>query len=198
MEILPDAFSIWLTQYGSIALFFLLALGIVCLPVPEDTLMMFAGLLMYNGDLPIGWGYLSACLGSICGISVSYFIGHKAGDFLIKKYGKYLGLTDERMIRVHWWFERFGGWFLIIGYFIPGIRHFTGLFAGISAMEFRHFAFYAYPGAIIWVTLLLSIGYFFGTCCEQMIEIVEHNIEIFLVVAAIIICGYLVFKFRKK
>lgn len=198
MDTLPDMFTIWLVQYGSIALFILLALGIVCLPVPEDTLMMFAGFLVHQGTLPLGWVLLAAYSGSICGISVSYFIGLKAGDYIIKRYGKYIGLTEERMTRVHWWFERFGGWFLVVGYFIPGLRHFTGLFAGVSNMEYRHFAAYAYTGAMAWVILLLSAGYFFGSCCEQVIEIVEHHVETALSVTVVIFCFYLYIKFRKK
>jgi membrane protein DedA with SNARE-associated domain len=200
MEAVPDTFSFWLIQYGSISLFVLLALGIICLPIPEDTLMIFAGILMHQGYLPISWTFLSACLGSICGITVSYLIGYKMGDFLINKYGKYIGLTESRMLQVHWWFERFGGWFLIIGYFIPGLRHFTGLFAGISAMEFRHFILYAYPGAIVWVTVLLSVGYFFGNCCEQLIEIIEQNLEIFLTSLVVLVSLYFLLKyfFKKK
>lgn len=198
MEILPDAFAVWIIQYGSFALFALLAVGIICLPIPEDTLMIFAGILMNQGYLPIGWAILAALSGSICGITTSYFIGYKAGDFLIKKYGVYVGLTQARMEQVHWWFERFGGWFLVIGYFIPGLRHFTGLFAGFSAMEFRHFAFYAYIGAVAWVSLMLSVGYFFGHCCEQVFEVVENNVEIIVPLVGVLIIVYLLFKFSTK
>lgn len=198
MELLPEALSLWLIEYGSLALFVLLALGIICVPIPEDTLMIFTGILINQGYLPAGRAYLAACLGSICGISTSYFLGHKVGDVIIKKYGGYFGLTQARMERVHWWFERFGGIFLVIGYFIPGLRHLTGLFAGFSAMEYKHFVCYAYPGAIAWVSLMLSIGFFFGHCCEGVIEIFENNIEIVIPILALFFLIYLFFKFRKK
>lgn len=193
-----DPFVFWLVHYGGIALFALLALGIIVLPVPEDTLVIFAGILINQKVLPIGSTFILACLGSICGITVSYFIGRTAGDFLIKKYGKYIGLTQERMEQVHWWFERFGRWVLFIGYFVPGLRHFTGLFAGISGYEYSHFALYAYTGAILWITALLSIGYFFGSCCESVIELIEDNVEFVLYAGAILFLAYLAFKIFKN
>jgi membrane protein DedA with SNARE-associated domain len=191
IETFADSFSLWLVQYGYIALFGLLALGIVVLPVPEDTLMILAGVLIYQGVLPPGLTYLSALLGSICGITVSYLIGRTVGEYLLKKYGKYIGITEERLARVHWWFERYGKWVIFFGFFVPGLRHFTGLFAGISYLEYKVFSLYAYCGATLWVSLLISIGYFFGNCCESFIEFAEDNIEYALSALAIAFLIYL-------
>ena len=181
-----EVFSLWLVEYGCLALFILLALGIVLLPVPDDTLIIFTGILIHQGKLPPVLAIVSAYGGSICGITMSYLVGRFAGDLIIKKYGKYIGLTEIRMARVHWWFERFGKWFLFFGFFIAGIRHFTGLFAGLSYMQYKHFSLYAYCGAICWVSSLLSLGYFFGKCCNQVIEYVEGNIE--LIAVAFLVC----------
>jgi membrane protein DedA with SNARE-associated domain len=95
MEHLPDidTLSLWLNEYGSITLFVLLALGIVALPVPEETLMVIAGILMRKGELQIPGTMLAAYLGSMVGITGSYIIGRTAGKFLVHKYGSWLGLT---------------------------------------------------------------------------------------------------------
>jgi membrane protein DedA with SNARE-associated domain len=184
IEASTDPFTLWLIRYGCLALFFILALGIVALPVPEDTLMLFTGILIQRGALPPILAIFSACAGSMCGITVSYLLGRFAGDVIIKKYGGYIGLTEIRMAKMHGWFERFGRWILFIGYFIAGIRHFTGIFAGITSMEYKHFSLYAYAGAICWVCSLIGIGFFFGECCNQVIEYAEDNIS--LVAAAVI------------
>ena len=154
--------SNWILQYGSIALFILLMLGIIALPVPEETLMVMSGILMHHGKLSIPSTIAASYLGAICGISVSYLLGRTAGHYFVVKYGKWIGITQERIDKVHAWFERFGKWVLVIGYFIPGIRHFTGFIAGTSELSYGQFALFAYSGAILWVSVFLSIGYFFG------------------------------------
>lgn len=189
-----ETLSNWLIQYGSIALFFLLVIGIIILPVPEETLMVIAGILLRKGSLHIPYTLLAAYAGSICGITVSYILGRTAGHFLVHKYGGWFGLTEERLMRVHAWFEKFGKWTLTFGYFIPGIRHFTGLASGMAELEYNKFALFAYSGAILWVTTFLSIGYFFGNYCFRFFENIEFGIDevvILSVVALVLIILYI-------
>lgn len=157
-----SSLSIWLLEYGSFALFGLLAVGIIAMPVPEETLMVISGLLMSQGKLSIASTPFAALLGSICGITVSYFIGKTAGSYLLHRYGRFIGLTEKKLQKAHGWFERFGTWALVIGYFVPGIRHFTGLCAGSTDLEYPRFALFSYIGALLWVSTFLSVGFFFG------------------------------------
>lgn len=187
MDILPEVFNNWLLNYGVIVLFFLLALGIIALPVPEETLLVFSGVLASQQTFSLFPTFLAAVLGSMFGITVSYSIGLAGGIYLIKKYGSYIGLNDEKMKKIHDWFENYGRWVLFVGYFIPGVRHFTGLFAGVSGMEYRHFALFAYLGAFFWVSLFLFIGYFFGSYYQVAFELVERNIEIVLTAGVLVL-----------
>jgi len=196
-----DIFSIWLMQYGSFALFLLLAAGIIALPVPEETLMVFAGILMHKGSLPIVPTILAAFLGALSGISISYLIGRTAGHFLVTKYGSWVGLTQKRFQKAHDWFEKFGKWALLIGYFIPGVRHLTGISAGTSGFSYRHFAQYAYLGGVLWVSTFLSIGYFFGKQWLFLYEKIEIDSDLIMVVLIVLIpcvVGYFYTKLRKK
>ena len=61
----------WISRYGDPAIFLLLMLGIFGLPVPDETLLTFAGYLCFKGKLGLGTTYLAAFLGSVCGISIS-------------------------------------------------------------------------------------------------------------------------------
>ncbi len=198
MDILPDIINHWLLHYGSFALFGLLALGIIALPVPEETLLIFSGVLICEGTFSWAPTIISAYLGSITGITVSYLIGSTGGLYVIKKYGGYVGIGENKMTIAHNWFERYGKWFLFIGYFIPGVRHFTGIFAGVSTLEYHNFALFAYTGALFWVMTFLSIGYFFGNYHREAIELVESNIELILSAALIAIGLFIYFKVRKK
>lgn len=150
-----------LTTYGSLALFFLLALGIFALPIPDETLIVLAGVLLAEERLSLFATSVAGYAGSMCGITLSYFLGAVAGKYLIR-HGGWLGFTDERQKTVHRWYRRYGKWVLVFGYFVPGVRHVTGLVAGMGMLEYRQFACFAYSGAVLWVSTFLLLGYFVG------------------------------------
>jgi len=181
----------WVAHYGGFALFGLLIFGIVGLPVPDETLLVLAGYLIYRGTLnPIGT-WLGAALGSICGITCSYIIGRTLGiGFVHSRFGKWLHITDQRIHFVHDWFDRIGHWALFVGYYIPGVRHFTAMVAGTSGLEYRSFALFAYAGGCVWVSSFLFLGYRFGDNWEQMFGVVQRHLEVAAVVAVVLISGY--------
>jgi membrane protein DedA with SNARE-associated domain len=181
-----------LLHYGSFVLFVLLMLGIIALPIPEETLMVFAGALMDKGVLLIPLTIFAAIAGSICGITVSYFLGRTGGSFLVHRYGNWIGITEKRLDKAKSWFNHFGKWALFIGYFIPGLRHFTGFSAGAAEIDYRQFALFAYSGAIVWVSTFLSIGYFLGDYCFYILELIDVKVLTFLTVAALLVCLYLI------
>lgn len=194
-----EILSNWLLQYGSIALFILLTVGIVILPVPEETLMVVAGILMKNGNLNIITTVLAAYIGSICGITISYLLGRTVGHYLINKYGGWIGATPSRLERIHQWFERFGKWTLSFGYFIPGVRHFTGFVSGLTELDYKQFALFAYTGALLWVSTFLSIGYFFSHYCLACFEALEIELFEIMVFCLIFVILYLLYsKFRRS
>ena len=152
----------WITQYGYVGIFSLLVLGIVGLPVPDETLLAFAGYLVYRGHLHAIPTVLSALFGSICGISLSYILGYTTGYYLIHRYGHRVHLTPEKVDRVHRWFRKFGGFTLTFGYFVPAVRHLTAYVAGASKLEYPVFAGFAYAGALLWTATFLTLGYVLG------------------------------------
>jgi membrane protein DedA with SNARE-associated domain len=198
MEELPQFFEHFLVHYGAIGLFILLLLGIVAFPIPEETLMIFAGVLISKQILGMTSTLFAAYLGSMFGITISYYLGRTGGVFLVHKYGKYLGLTDSKLQKAHEWFEHLGKWTLVFGYFIPGVRHFTGFCAGVSLLEYRYFALFAYIGALLWVSTFISLGYFFGKSWVGLFRYVMGNLDFFFdIVAVIFIPIVLYFLFRK-
>ena len=110
----------WITQYGPPALFGLLMLGIIGLPIPDETLLTFAGVLVSQGKLAFAPTWLAANLGSMVGITVSYVLGRTTGLALVHRYGSWFHLTDERLHRVNLWLSHKGKWALTFGYFVPG------------------------------------------------------------------------------
>ena len=174
----------WLMHYGYGALFLLLVAGIVGIPVPDETLLTLAGYLVYRGKFDLAPMLLAGFLGSACGITLSYLIGRTAGLYTVHKFGRFLRVDDSKLLRVRLWFERFGKWVLVFGYFIPGIRHFTALVAGASRLPYREFAPSAYLGALLWSTLFIELGYIFGRNWKRIArELQLHQLEAVLVLA---------------
>jgi len=203
MDFIPDLSHItgWLIQYGAIFIFIAFALGILILPVPEETMMLIAGHLIRDGRLQMTSITIGAVLGTICGITLSYLIGRSFGYFLIHRYGKYIGITTKRIKKAHTWFEKYGKWGLMIGYFIPGVRHFTGISAGATKLEFKKFMLFAYSGALIWVFLFLSIGYHFGHMAVNLfkeVELTSDHVVLILLGLFLLILGYKIYRKKKR
>ena len=152
----------WISQYGYAGIFSLLVLGIVGLPVPDETLLTVAGYLVSRGDLRPVPTMAAALLGSMCGITLSYVLGVISGYYLLHKFGRRVHLTPEKVDRVHAWFKRMGGLTLTFGYFVPGVRHLTAYVAGASKLEYPVFAAFAYSGSVLWTTTFLALGYLLG------------------------------------
>ena len=185
----------WVATYGYFAIFGLLVLGIVGLPVPDEFLLASCGFLVYQGHLRMAPTVASAFLGSASGITCSYLIGRTVGwKFLHSKLGRLLHIKDEQIARVHDWFNRLGHWALLIGYFIPGVRHFTAIVAGTSKLEYRGFAAYAYCGAALWVSTFVFIGYHFGEHFKQILGLVEHHLKLASIVLGVLIAVYVIFR----
>lgn len=149
---------LWITHYGYFAIFILLVLGIVGLPVPDEWLLTLTGYLVFKQELHLGPALTAASVGAMCGISVSYGLGRSAGLFVVHRYGRLLRLTQKDLDRMHAWFNRYGKWMLMIGFFLPGIRHLTAVMAGTSKMEYRKFALFACSGALLWSATFIGLG----------------------------------------
>lgn len=151
-----------IAQYGYLAVFALLMLGVIGLPVPDETLLLFAGYLAFKGKLALAPVMVAALLGSICGISVSYGLGRIVGHSLALSLGPRFGVGAEQLEAVRAWYGRWGKYALLIGYFVPGVRHLTAFVAGSSKLSPAVFAVFAYTGALCWSAGFLVLGYVLG------------------------------------
>ena len=168
-----EAVFAWVSTYGYGALFGLLVLGIIGLPVPDETLLVFCGYLISQGKLGALGTLLSAVGGSWCGITGSYIIGRTAGIEVVHRFGRFFHVGDRQLAMVHKWFDRSGHWALFFGYYIAGVRHFTAIAAGASKLEIRTFILYAWTGALCWVVAFLTLGYFIGEEWRQVAGLVH-------------------------
>jgi membrane protein DedA with SNARE-associated domain len=188
----------WITQYGYVAIFLLLVCGIVGLPVPDETLLTFSGYLVFKDHLSLPGAFCAALAGSLSGITISYILGRTFGIKLIHRYGRYVRITEEHVHKAHAWFARVGHWGLTFGYFVPGVRHLTAYAAGMSEVEPRQFALFAYSGGLLWVSAFLSLGYFLGERWQAVEQNIDHYFVGFTIAGAVIVLGYLLWRWRLR
>ena len=174
----------WIRQYGYAGIFSLLTFGIVGLPVPDEWLLTFSGYLVFKRTLLFLPTFGAAFCGSACGITVSYALGRIFDTYVLVKYGSYIHVTPAMLARVHSWFERRGRWTLLIGYFIPGVRHLTGYIAGASELSLSSFALFAYTGAFCWAAVFITLGYYLGEEWNRVLESLDNTKILMIALAA--------------
>ena len=157
--------ALWLGQYGYSAIFFLLIGGIVGVPVPDQLLLVVSGYLILTGSLAAAPTLFAAVFGSICGITLSYLIGRCSGSYLTKT-----GFAAAQLEKAKKYFQRFGAWTLIFGYFVPGIRNLIGFTSGMMRLKPRFFAPFAYTGAVVSSLTCIALGYFLGSQASWVLE----------------------------
>jgi membrane protein DedA with SNARE-associated domain len=182
----------WISHYGYFGIFLLLMLGIVGLPVPDETLLAFSGYLAFKGSLSLPLAFAAAWAGSSCGITISYYLGRTFGLKLIHRYGRYVRITEEHVMKAHAWFDRVGHWGLTFGYFVPGVRHLTAYAAGMSEVAPGQFALFAYSGGCLWAATFLSLGYFLGERWQAVEDQIHRYAVLLTLIAAALLAAYLI------
>jgi membrane protein DedA with SNARE-associated domain len=185
----------WLVEFGPAVLFFAQVFGIVGLPIPDEFLLTVAGALVQRGQLNAPATVGAAFAGCGCGITFSYLLGRTVGLHAIHDYVR---VHKDAVARAQRWFQRFGGWLLMFGYFIPGVRHVSAIAAGSAAFTYPQFTRFAYPGAVLWCSVFLSAGYFGNQQLESAFSAIHrHLLAVGLTAAAVVAVALLVVRSRR-
>ena len=139
---------------------FIFAESCVIFFLPGDSLLFIAGLLASQHLYSVVYLIIGSFIAAVIGNNFGYGLGRRFGEGLFEK-DKFL-FKKEYSVKAHAFFEKYGALTIILARFIPAIRTFAPIIAGIGKMNYRLFIIYNVIGAFIWVLLLCLAGYFLG------------------------------------
>ena len=167
--------------YPGIAL--LMGLDSMCIPIPSEAIMPTGGILAEQGKLNIILVGLAGTVGSTIGSWACYWLGSCVSKEFLLKYGKYILLRQRELEHAEQWFEKYGLIATLFGRFVPVVRTFISLPAGMYRADFKKFAIYSLIGSAPWAFLWAFVGYALST---QM-----KTIEGYLHIADYVVAGAL-------
>ncbi len=150
--------------------------------LPGDTLLIAAGVLASQGALPLGWTIVTIATAAIIGDNVGYTIGRYSGKKLFKKEDGIL-FRREYMLRSQAFYEKHGGKTIVLARFVPIVRTFAPMVAGIGKMHRGKFFFYNVVGGIFWATSLVLLGYYVGSRIPKIGDYLEYAILFVIVLS---------------
>lgn len=183
-------------DHGAPAVFLLMTLESMCIPVPSEVIQLFAGYLVSQDKMGLVVAILAGTLGNVLGSAIAWGVGAGGGRPFIDRFGKYVHITPKRMDMADRWFDRYGNKVVFWSRMLPIIRTFISLPAGVAKMPFGRFVLYTFLGALPWCTALTLIGVKVGENWETWEGRLKY-IDYFVAVALIGAAVYLVRKWRR-
>lgn len=167
---LADQYGTWI--YAILFLIVFCETGLVVTPfLPGDSLLFVAGTIAGAGAMNVHLLAALLLVAAILGDSLNYAIGHYIGPKIFRFDDSWF-FKKSHVERTHAFFERHGGKTIIIARFLPIVRTYAPFVAGIGRMDYRKFLLFNVAGAVLWVGLLVYLGYFFGN-----LPIIQKNLS---------------------
>ncbi|MEW2165494.1 VTT domain-containing protein [Streptomyces sp. NPDC007084] len=175
---LLDNFGIW----GLLLIVFAESGLLIGFFLPGDSLLFTCGLLITAGtlDFPLWAAILLICVAAVLGDQAGYLFGKKVGPSLFTRPDSRL-FKQENVVKAHEFFEKYGPKSLVLARFVPIVRTFTPIIAGVSGMRYRSFITFNIIGGVLWGAGVTLLGSWLGN-----IEFVHKNIELILILIVLV------------
>ena len=168
-EVLRDFFH----AYGYWTIAIALLLENAGIPVPGETILLFASFLAYSErELHLPIIIVVAVVACTIGDNLGYAIGRRGGRPLLTRYQNIFRIREKTIARAERIFGRYGAVTIFFARFIFGLRIIAGPLAGVLQMEWKRFVLFNFLGALVWVTVISLVGYFFGSQWEMLLHVV--------------------------
>ena len=183
--------------HGYWALFFTLLLENAGIPLPGETMLLFAAFLAHqHHELSLRLIVLTGIAACTLGDNLGYWSGYHGGRPLLDRYQKFFRVSGRKIRRGEALFDRYGAITVFWARFIFGMRVIAGPLAGVLQMKWRKFVLYNFLGAGLWVSVISTVGFVFGKNWDRLLGILRGANEL-LLVAAVVTGLYLWRRYRK-
>ncbi len=167
--------------------------GYLAVPVPGETILIAAAVYAGAGRLNIVAVGLVAIVAAVAGDNIGYAIGFFGGRALVLRFGKYAGLTSQRLAKAEGFFDRYGGAVVTGARFIEGLRQANGIVAGTIRMPWPRFLAFNALGAVLWAGVWASAGYLAGDHITASYDTVSRY-SLYLLVALAVAVAVLIIR----
>lgn len=173
-------------HWGYVAIFVVVVLGNVGLPVPEETILALAGYLVWRGKLRMSLVLVVGIASAVVGDNIGYWLGRRYGQNALPRYALWVLGHPERLGNMKAFVARRGPVAVFVARFVPGIRFTAGPLAGALGMSFVSFLAANVAGAMVYVPVVVgagyAVGYGFGPYLERLRYVVGELERIVLLV----------------
>jgi membrane protein DedA with SNARE-associated domain len=200
------AFFHWLADtvlaLGYPGIVILMAIESSVLPLPSELVMPPAGYLASQGKMSAVAAVLCGTAGSVLGALVNYALAVFVGEPVLRKYGKYVLVSERSLDRSELFFRRHGEISTFVGRLLPVIRHLISIPAGMSRMRLGRFATFTAAGAGIWCAILAYLGWLIGRhgeAVDRAIGLYVHHVFVTYILpgVAVVVAGYVFWRRRR-
>ena len=173
IESLFQTLTDFFARYGYWVVFFGVMLENGGLPLPGETVLLFAGFLAYQGEIRLVWAIGIAIAGATLGDSLGYTLGRYGGTAFFERYVKRFKFLARWFENSKSLFLKHGHWAVFTGRFITGLRVFAGPLAGLFKMPYARFFLFNFTGAVVWATAIGCVGYLFGDSWDNLSHFIK-------------------------
>src|SRR5215213_1746575 len=185
-------------HYGYLVILFGVMLESTGVPLPGETILIAAGVLVQRGHLDLGDVIVFGILGAVIGDQIGYWVGRGGGRPFVLRWGRYVFITPERLGRAEAFFDRHGGKAVFLARFFSGLRVFGALVAGISRMRWGTFIVYNALGGAVWATAVVLVGYFLGSSLALVQRWLGRATLVLALVVAVAVGFYLAYRWAAR
>lgn len=179
-----------IVDYGYWAVGATLLLENAGIPLPGETMLLLASFMAYSQhDLRLSWIIVVATIAATLGDNLGFALGYYGGRPLLARYQSLFRVKQSTLDRGEQLFARYGPATVFFARFVFGMRIIAGPMAGVLRMAWKRFLIFNFLGAVLWVSVISSVGYFFGRHWERMenaLKRVDIVVVIVVVIAALV------------
>lgn len=167
-------------------------------PIPSEVVLPLTGFIVAQGDMVFVFALAASTAGSVLGAIGLYYVGYFGGRPFISKYGRFFGVSEDKLHTSEKWFDKYGLATILIARVIPGARSIVSIPAGVVRMPLLRFIILTTIGTVIWNSALIGAGRALGKQWSTVSQYISQLTWVVVALAVVVIVFWSVRWFMRK